>query len=296
MRTIRYEIDDRHDGMQVGAFLKGKGCSRAILTLLKKNDGLHLNGEHIRTVDTVKSGDILSMTFKDVSGAFPNASLKADVVYDDEDVAVFDKPADMPVHTSVRHGRDTLENLFAALYPDCYFHVVGRLDKNTSGLVVTAKNKFAAAKMMSDRRYQPKKLYYAVTDRGIMDEYGTSGEIIAPLARDADNEIKRTVREDGEYAHTIFRVIMSNDRYCLHEIKLVTGRTHQIRVHFAHLGYPLTGDPLYGGDTSVLHRQALHCGKMTFLHPVTDREISLTSPLPGDMAALFDKNTENIVL
>ena len=293
MREITYEIDERHDGMQVGAFLRGRGFSRAVLTRLKQGDRLKCNGSHIRTVDTVKTGDVVSVAFDDRSETFPNPDLKADVVYDDDDIVVFDKPANMPVHTSIWHGKDTLANLFAALYPDSYFHSVGRLDKDTSGLVTIAKNKIAACVLMTTGDKRPEKVYYAVTDRGFADSCGTEGEIIAPVAREKDDYMRRTVREDGEYAHTKYRVIRSTGKYCLSEISLVTGRTHQIRVHFAYMGFPLIGDELYGGDTSVLKRQALHCGKLFLRQPVTGAEISLSSPLPEDMESLFDESQKD---
>ena len=274
--------------MQVGRYLCGKGYSRAILTLLKREDGLALNGTHIRTVDRIKCGDVLTVTFKDVSGAVPNASLNACAVYDDEDVVVFDKPSGMPVHTSMGHNDDTLENLFAARYPDCYFHAVSRLDKNTSGLIAVAKNKFAASRLMTDAEHRPKKIYYAVTAGEVVDKLGESGEIIAPIARESDSVIKRVVREDGDYARTVFRAIKRNEKYCLLEITLVTGRTHQIRVHFAYAGFPLIGDDMYGGDTSVLKRQALHCGRLSFVHPVIGKQIDLISDLPDDISSFFD--------
>ena len=288
MRTIEYEIDRTHDGMQVGGFLRGKGYSRALLTMLKNEDGLALNGSHIRTVDTIKSGDVITVTIKDVSGAVPNASLNAYIAYDDDDVVVFDKPSGMPVHTSYGHNDDTLENLFAALYPEHGFHAVSRLDRNTSGLITVAKNKYAASRLMSDERYRPKKVYYAVTGIEAVSSLGESGEITAPIARESDSVIKRTVRDDGEYARTIFKAVKKNDRYCLYEVTLATGRTHQIRVHFAYCGFPLIGDELYGGDTSMMRRHALHCGSLSFIQPVKGDTISLRSDIPSDISALFD--------
>ncbi|MBR5091095.1 MAG: RluA family pseudouridine synthase, partial [Ruminiclostridium sp.] len=123
------------------------------------------------------------------------------------------------------------------------------------------------------------------------DEFGDCGEIIAPIARDKDNYVRRTVRDDGEFAHTRFRTVERGERYCLHEVTLFTGRTHQIRVHFAYIGYPLVGDKLYGGDTSVMKRQALHCGKLELDHPITKEHISVTSELPEDMSILLCKKS-----
>lgn len=289
MREIQYEIDERHDGMQVGAFLRGKGYSRAVITGLKKGERLKLNGSHIRTIDSVKAGDIMTVAFDDRSETFPNPDLKAEIVYDDDDIVVFDKPAGMPVHTSIWHGKDTLANLFAALYPESYFHSVWRLDKDTSGLVAVAKNKLAASVLMTTGEERPEKVYYAVTSRGFADVCGMEGEIIAPIAKEKENYMRRIVCDDGEYAHTKYRVIKCSENYCLSEITLVTGRTHQIRVHYAYKGFPLIGDKLYGGDTSVLNRQALHCGKLCFHQPVTGETISLVSPLPEDIASIFDE-------
>lgn len=289
MRRLEYLVDSGRDGMQAGSFLTGKGYSRAMLTLLKNTGGLLVNGAPVRTVDRVSAGDVVTAVFNEASDSEPNPLLHADIVFDDEDIVVFDKPTGMPVHTSYRHDRDTLENLFAARYPDCCFHAVSRLDRNTSGLIIAAKHKFAAARLMSDPEYRPEKLYYAVTGKGFSEKYGMSGEIIAPIARENDSMIKRVVREDGIYAHTRFRVAAAEDDICLLEVSLVTGRTHQIRVHFSYAGFPLLGDDLYGGDTSRIGRQALHCGRISFRHPVTDDSMTLVSPLPDDMSELFDR-------
>ncbi len=287
MRTIRYQADDRQSGMKVGRFLCSKGYSGAVISLLKRNNGLHLNGDHIRTIDTINSGDILTVTFSEVSDTLPNNNLHADIIYDDEDIVVFDKPCGMPVHTSAGHDDDTLANLFAALYPDSYFHAVSRLDRNTSGLIIIAKNKFAASRLMSDERFRPQKIYLAAVGSRIAGLYCGSGEISAPIGRENDGIIKRTVRADGESARTVFRVVYTSGSYSLLEIKLYTGRTHQIRVHFSYIGFPLIGDDLYGGDTSVLHRQALHCGKLSFIHPVSEKKMSFVSTVPDDISALF---------
>ncbi len=289
MRKIEYTIDEQHDGVQVGKFLKGQGFSRAVITELKYNDGLFLNGSHIRTVDPLRAGDVLTVRMCDYSVTVPNPGLSAPVMYDDADIVIFDKPYDMPSHQSIGHYRDTLANLFAAMYPDLTFRSVSRLDKNTSGLVMIAKNKLTASKLMSCPEYRPEKMYYAVTAGGFAGKYGDKGEIIAPIAREEDNYIKRTVREDGVYAHTNYRVTESSDRFTLLEISLVTGRTHQIRVHFSHLGFPLYGDKMYGGDTRLIGRQALHCGYIRFRHPMSDEMVVVRSELPEDIKALLDE-------
>ena len=290
MRIYEYKITERENGAEVGKLLRSKGYSHSALTKLKYNDGLFLNGRHIRTIDRVTAGDTLTVRLHEVSGAQPNPGLSSAVLYDDEDIVVFDKPAGMPVHRSNGHNDDTLENLFSALYPGMCFHAVSRLDRNTSGTVVTAKNRFIASKLMSDERYRPRKLYYAVIPGGFYEKHGETGEINAPIARESESIIKRVVRGDGDYACTRYKVTAYNDKMTLLEITLLTGRTHQIRVHFSYLGFPLLGDDLYGGDCSRINRQALHCGSVEFKHPLDDKMISLKAPLPEDMADILSEN------
>ncbi len=287
MRTYEYLIDDAHNGTETGKFLRALGYSRASVVKLKYSDGLFLNGKHIRTVDRVMTGDTLTVCFRESSDAVPNRALHADILYDDDDVAVFDKPVGMPVHRSSGHNDDTLENLFAALYPDTAFHAVSRLDRNTSGIVIIAKNKFTASKLMSDERFHCHKLYYAAVNADFTDKYEAEGYIEAPIARENDSIIRRMVREDGVYARTEYKVLGKTNNAVLLEISLITGRTHQIRVHFSYIGFPLLGDDLYGGDCSLIGRQALHCGKAGFTHPVTGEKISVEAPFPCDIEMLL---------
>lgn len=288
MRELTYRIDESYDGKQVQQFLKNKGFSRSIITSLKKNDRLLCNGKHIRTIDLLKKGDIITTKLEDETDTIPNASLNIPVLYDDDDIVIFDKPPFMPVHPSLKHYEDTLANYFTAIYPDCVFRSINRLDRNTSGIVIVAKNKLAAARLLNDNKYHPRKVYYAVVKGDITKKYGYSGEIIAPIARISDSIINREVREDGQFAHTSFKVLKSNSEMSLLEINLITGRTHQIRVHFSWAGYPLIGDDLYGGDLKLLDRQALHCGKVEFAHLLRDEKITVCSPFPYEMQKIID--------
>ncbi len=287
MRRIDYVIDEEHNGKRLSELLKTYGFSHGIVSELKRTGGIILNDRIVTVAENVHNGDILTICLSDASKAVPNASLNAKTVYDDDDVIVFDKPAGMPVHPSKGHIGDTLANLFSALYPDLTFRAVSRLDKNTTGLVAVAKNRYAASMLMSSGKYRPEKLYYAAVGKGFIEKYGESGEITAPIAREKEGFPKRIVDESGSYARTGYRTVMTDNGLCLLEIKLYTGRTHQIRVHFSHLGYPLPGDELYGGDMTSIGRQALHCGRMTFIHPITKEMISLDSELPEDISSLF---------
>ena len=193
---------------------------------------------------TVNTGDIVILQFQDTKILEPNFRLCVPIAFENENLVVFDKPVGMPVHPSIKHQGDTLGNFFAAKYPDITFRPVNRLDRDTSGLCITAKNAFAAAALQNS----VKKVYYAVVTGYIDGE----GIIDVPIAREKDSIIKRTVRQDGQRAVTHYKAIKSGKKYSLIEIKLETGRTHQIRVHFAYIGHPLAGDDLYGG-LSLIH-------------------------------------------
>lgn len=283
MREISYTVPAEFDGVQAQVFLKSRGISRRVLTALKRSGGLTRGGGTLRTVDAVHAGEVITLRLDGgETSVAANPELSADIVYEDEDVVVFNKPPFMPVHPSQRHHDDTLANLFAARYPGLPFRPINRLDRNTSGLCVCAKNQFAAAALSGSIS----KVYYAITD-------GTPpGDTVnAPIGRLGDSVIERCVTPDGKPAVTHFRKI-AGERRALLRITLETGRTHQIRVHMAHIGFPLCGDDMYGGDCTAISRQALHCGEVEFTLPVSGERITISAPLPDDMAAILDGTNE----
>ena len=283
MREISYTVPAEFDGVQAQVFLKSRGISRRVLTALKRSGGLTRGGGILRTVDAVHAGEVITLQLDGgETSVAANPELSADIVYEDEDVVVFNKPPFMLVHPSQRHHDDTLANLFAARYPGLPFRPINRLDRNTSGLCVCAKNQFAAAALSGSIS----KVYYAITD-------GTPpGDTVdAPIGRLGDSVIERCVTPDGKPAVTHFRKI-AGERRALLRITLETGRTHQIRVHMAHIGFPLCGDDMYGGDCTAISRQALHCGEVEFTLPVSGERITISAPLPEDMAAILDGTNE----
>ncbi len=279
MRELKLTVPAEFDGVQAQVFLKARGFSRRALIRLKQSGGLTRNGELLRTVDVVRAGEELCVTLSDDSeSAEPNAALNAPVIYEDEDIVVFNKPPYMPVHPSIRHRGDTLANLFAAMYPGLPFRPINRLDRNTSGLCVCAKNQYAASVLSGTLS----KVYYAVT-------CGTPpGDTVdAPIGRAGDSIITRCVTADGQRAVTHYERAGGSSVHPLLRVTLETGRTHQIRVHLSHVGFPLCGDEMYGGDMSEVGRHALHCGEVSFTQPVTGEKITLTAPLPEDMSELI---------
>ena len=282
MRVITYNADG-FEGREVIALLKHYGCSRRIITKLKNGGNLQINGKKARTVDILNSGDVVQITLDDEKTLVPNPELDVEAAYEDDDIVVFNKPANMATHPSIYHYRDTLGNCFAAKYPDCSFRAINRLDRNTSGLCLVAKNQLAAANLSFAANNHPDKVYYAVVCGKITD----SGEIIAPIGRVGDSIIKREVSENGLFAHTVYEPIAFSDEYTYVRVILKTGRTHQIRVHFSHIGHPLAGDDLYGNNTKDIARQALHCGEINFIHPTTRKLTVVKAEPPQDMQKLI---------
>lgn len=286
IRELEFAVSEDEHGESAERFLKKRGFSHKLITSLKASGGLTRGGELLRTVDILRAGDTVSVRIEDKGAVLPNPDVKAKIAFENEDVIVFDKPPDLAVHPSIVHYGDTLGNLYAALYPNSAFRPIHRLDKDTSGLVACAKNKLAAA-VLSGRI---EKTYYAV----VSGEIAGSGEINAPIGRADGSIIKREVRADGQRAMTLYKPVLYKNGRTLLEISLRTGRTHQIRVHFAYIGYPLCGDEMYGGDRSEIRRQALHCGKMRFEAP-TGGLVEVESPLPEDIAALLDQKNSMFI-
>ncbi len=278
MREIIYTVTAAESGKTALAFLRSKGFSQRMVIKLKHAGGITRSGEILRTVDAVAEGDEVSVVMEDSGALLPNPDLKADIAYEDDDVLIFDKPPNMTVHPSVLHHDDTLGNLFAALHPELTFRPIHRLDMNTSGLCVCAKNRLAAARLPES----VEKTYFAIVD-GAPGE----GRLDFPIGRVEGSIIQRQVRTDGQPALTEYSTVAAKNGRSLLRIKLHTGRTHQIRVHFSYIGYPLCGDDMYGGECSAISRQALHCGEVSFIHPVSGKKIEVSSPIPEDMAKLL---------
>ena len=282
MRIIELKISSKDNGRQIRDFLRDFGVSSALLTKLKNTEnGITKNGEFARTIDKIFTGDTIKRSIEN-RGKMPEKLITDDVkpVYSDEDILVLNKPAFMPVHESRNHRGDTLANA-AACYmdSDTAFRAVYRLDRDTSGLVLIAKNELAACKLAGKIH----KDYYAVCN-GVLKGKGT---IDLPIRRVCESIIERGVFDDGEKAVTHWEAISNKSNTTLLKINLETGRTHQIRVHFAHLGYPLLGDTLYGGNTDLIKRQALHCKTIYFTHPITNKEMAIECDFPNDFKGLI---------
>lgn len=283
------------DGMNCGDFLRQCGVSRRLVTKLKRvTMGITRGGELLRTVDTVKEGDVVVLKNLDENLLEPNESLRVPIAYEDENLVIFNKPSGMPVHPSIKHQGDTLGNCFSAMYPQLTFRPINRLDKDTSGLCAVAKNAHSANVYGG----AIDKVYFAVTEGKPVPikefdiiKWTETAEghyrIDAPIGRAGESIIRREVRSDGQHAVTNYTIIKCGKNYSLVRVVLETGRTHQIRVHFSSVGHPLAGDDFYGGSLEQCKIQALHCGEMSFLS-FDNRAITVSCPLREDMLALVE--------
>ena len=286
-RRLQYTIPHEYSSRRVLDFLKHLGFSHRLITKLKQTpDGILLNGEHIRTIDPMSEGDLLEInlpTDKKESISIP-VEMPLDIIYEDDDILVLNKPAMLAVHESHNHLGDTQSNAVAFHLKKegkpSVFRAVGRLDKGTSGLMVCALNRYAASRLSG----KIKKQYLAIAT-GVYEGEGT---IDAPIYRPDPILTVRTVDERGERAVTHWKALKNDGKNTLLRVKLETGRTHQIRVHFASLGTPLVGDTMYGTPDERICHQALHCCECRFIHPVKNEEMHFFCDMPDDMKSIIE--------
>ena len=281
MRRFQYLVPPKYHGAALQDFLKsGHHYSRRLIIELKKG-GISVNGAHRRMVDPVLAGDLVEIQFNEEGcDLVPNPSLQVPVVYEDPDLVIFNKPWNMSVHPAADGVDDSLGNYFAWRYQNrLTFRPVSRLDKNTTGLCMSAKSTLSAGLLIG----HAEKEYIALAEGLLPQDAGT---ITVPIGRVEGSIILRRPDPDGQAAVTHYQVLGRANTHTLVKIRLETGRTHQIRVHFAFLGHPLAGDTLYGGHDGLIARHALHCQTMRFRQPFSGAEIRVSAPVPEDIAAL----------
>lgn len=272
--------------MNVRHFLrKYCGLTARSMTILKYDGSIIRRGEVLRSCDPVHAGDVIELHLPEDSNEIEPVQGILDVLYEDEYLLVVKKPPFMPVHPTKVHQQDTLANIVSydqEQKGERYtFRALNRLDKDTSGCIVIAKDRLTYALTQSGI----KKRYIAVCE-GILTEGGT---ITSPIALEEGSRIRRCVSPKGQYAVTHYDPIASGGGHTLVELNLETGRTHQIRCHMSSIGHPLAGDDLYGGSRSLIGRQALHCRDVSLIHPFLHEVIDLHAELPEDMKMLLHR-------
>jgi len=285
MTELTFTVAPEEDGSLIKHVLRARGVSVRLTNSLKRvPGGLTLNGGAVaRTIDPVKAGDVLTLAIPS-DGAVPEPIAYAlDIVYEDDDILVIDKPPTLPMHPSHNHQGDTLANAVAAYLAGkgrpAAFRSAGRLDKGTSGLVVCCLHSYAASKLNG----QVEKTYFALAH----GEYHGCGTFKNVIYRPFPNRTLRACRDyedprepGDESAVTHWEALAYHEGISLLRIWLETGRTHQIRVHFAHHGTPLLGDDFYGAPPREEPGHFLHCGEVRFVHPVTGAEMKFGTELP----------------
>lgn len=293
-KTMKYSVTEKDAGKLLLTYLKGTlGLSRAeIIALKKREGGILLNGSPVTVRAVLSAGDELLLDRCDreeeLNECLVRRELPLSFLYEDDDLIAVNKPAGMPTHPSHGHFDDTLANGLAYVFSQkgipFVFRAVNRLDRDTSGVVLVAKNRGAAFRMAEQiAGKEIDKRYLAVAEGRIFSPF----TVTAPIKRQQESIILRTVCRagEGQEAETEFFPLGQGEDFTLLEAHPLTGRTHQIRVHLASVGHPLCGDTLYGGGTLRIGRQALHCRSLTFSLPAGER-ITVTAPLPEDMKAL----------
>ena len=284
-RVLTYEITAEQAGTKIGDFLRTAGYSRHVIIHLKKTEnGILLNGEWAYVGQFLKEGDHLEIRiieFESSEQIVP-AELPLDIVYEDEDLLIINKPADMPIHPSINNYDNTLANVLMWYYQQkgetFVYRCINRLDRDTTGLLIVAKNMLSGG-ILSDmsKKREIHREYLAIAEGEVPQE----GVIDAPIARKEESVIERCVDfEKGDRAVTHYWRLDYRNGYSLVRLKLETGRTHQIRVHMKYLGHPLTGDYLYNPDYRILDHQALHSWKLVFRHPVTGAQMQFKADPP----------------
>ena len=292
-RIFEYTITDENLPCTVGDFLKQKGFSRQIIIQLKKtSQGILVNNQWAYVRTPLRTNDILTLRLLEEAPSenIVPVSLPLDIIYEDEDILLINKPADMPVHPSINNYDNTLANGIAHYYKmqgeTFVFRCINRLDRDTTGLLIIAKNALSASILSNQmKKREIHRTYLAVVSGNPKKDTDT---ITAPIARKENSAIERCVDFiNGERAVTNYQVVASKEDYSLLKLSLETGRTHQIRVHAKYMGNPLLGDYLYNPDFSRIQRVALHSYSLSFIHPLTEKTMDFSIPLPEDMANLF---------
>lgn len=284
---LEFIVEQQHNGIQAKRYLKQvHGVSTRLITKLKNTpDGILMDGKLLRAVDPVKGGSTITLNLPEEESEYiESVKGELDIVYEDKFILAVNKPPFMPVHPVKQHQTDTLANIVmyhAAQRKESYvFRAHNRLDRDTSGIVIIAKDKFTINRLKGN----VKKTYFALVHGKIED----SGSVIKPIGLLEDSKIVRHVLSEGSPAITHYkRLSFSNDASFL-SLNLETGKTHQIRCHMSSLGHPLVGDDLYGGKRDYIDRQALHCGIVELTHPVTNKKITLKADLPEDIKAAIE--------
>lgn len=290
---MRFAVGEAYDGALLRSFLKKEvGISTALLSRLKNHEqGILQNGKRVTVRAVLRQGDVIDLAVEDETPnekVVPEATA-VEVLFENSDLAVLNKPPFMATHPSSGHYTGTLANALVHRYGG-NFHArfINRLDRNTSGVVLVAKNALSAGALsgaMAAGNMQ--KTYFAVVE----GELQSPGRIDADIRRKPDSIMLRETcpKGEGDASLTLFEPVFADREYTLLRLTPKTGRTHQLRVHLASIGHPILGDELYGKGSALISRQALHAARLCFPLPGSGEPKTVVAPFPGDLRALFER-------
>lgn len=285
---LQWEVNKLQAGQIIKEFLKKEEISRIALTDIKFSGGkILVNGLEVNVRYVLKEGEVLTVIFppENPSEGVAGEKIPLEILFEDQYLLVVNKPGGMSTIPSREHPTGSLANALVGYYDEIGIrstsHIVTRLDRDTSGIVLIAKHRHVHHLLSKQQQNgNVKRTYEAFAQGSLKLEKGSIEE---PIGRKVDSIIEREVRSDGQYACTHYKVLTRYKAFTHVELQLMTGRTHQIRVHMSFIGHPLLGDDLYGGSRTLIKRQALHCKRIRFPHPFSGKEMNFTSSLPLDM-------------
>ena len=296
--VLEYFVKKNDNNKTVNQILSEKfELSNRLLSKLIKNKRISINGESIDTRVKPNLDDkiIIDLNYNEDNSNIISKKMDLNIVYEDDGMLIINKPAGIAVHPSMRHFEDSIASgvkyYFESKGINKKIRPVNRLDLNTSGLVIFAKNEFIQENLIKQMRTNLFTKEYIAIVTGLLEK--DSGRIEEPIARKEESIIERCVSENGKKAITEYEVISRIGDNCIVKCKLLTGRTHQIRVHMSYMGHPLLGDSLYGEKSDLIEGQALHCYKLTFSHPISHEELEITSNSSAEQK--FEKLLKNLL-
>ncbi len=288
---ISYVVE--RDGIDLKTvLLEELNISIRFLSKLKKDKSIFVNGEFRKIHEEVKKGDTVEIKIKEDRNNFESEDLDIEIIYEDFDLIVVNKPPFMVVHPTKSHTNKTLANGLTFYFKNKKekprIRFVNRLDMNTSGLLIVAKNAYAHHILSEDMgENEVSKKYLTVVKGIVKEDFGT---IHAPIYRPTEDSIKRVIDEKGQDSITHYKVLERLKDATVLEVLLETGRTHQIRVHMNYIGHPIIGDELYGYvDENLITRQALHALELELKQPRTRENLKLRANVSKDIKDLIEK-------
>lgn len=290
--TLRldYQVEAEEEGLKIiDVLATSMNVSSRLIRKCKNNKNIYLNKKNGSVNRIVKSGDLISLLLDHDENTFDPNPIPVRILYEDGDLLVVDKPPFLVVHPTKGHPEGTLANALShhqyINHQNYKIRFINRLDRDTSGIVLVAKNAYSQ-QIISEQMQENTvdKVYFAIVENKMIHDSGT---INFPIDRVEEADIRRAVIEGGMDSVTHFEVVERYKAHTLVKIRLETGRTHQIRVHFAHIGHPILGDHLYGNLSEMIDRQALHCYEMTFIPPRGEERVSVIAPIPEDFRSVM---------